>query len=223
MLFKNRQQAGEKLAEKLKSLVQKGSLNLSDAVVIALPRGGLPVGLEVARALKLPLDVCVVRKVGAPSQPELAVAAVAEGGEIVVNEDISRLLGLSHEEIEKLAAPKRVEVDERVKKFRSGAAAIRVKDKTVILVDDGLATGATALTAIHVLKKREAARIILAVPVCPASTVATFEAEVDKFVVLSTPEDFYAVGQWYINFDQVSDDQVQGYLQQAGEDADICA
>jgi predicted phosphoribosyltransferase len=215
MIFENRHEAGKKLAEKLKSLVSEESLKLGDAVVIALPRGGVPVGLEIAGALELPLDVCVVRKVGAPAQPELAIAAVAEGGEIVVNENVSRLLGLSRVEIEQLARPKRAEVEERVKKFRSGAAAAAIEGKTVIIVDDGLATGTTALTAVHVMKKRKAGRILLAVPVCPAESVQTFAAEVDRLIVLSTPVDFYAVGQWYRDFQQVTDDEVQAMMQQA--------
>lgn len=223
MLFDDRQHAGKSLAEKLLSMKEEGSIDLANAVVVALPRGGVPVGYEIAKALKIPLDVCVVRKVGAPFQQELAVAAVAEGGEIVINEDISRSLGISHEEIEKLAQPKRAEVDQRIKQFRAGRPAVDVSGKTAILVDDGLATGATALSAIHVLKKKKAAMIILALPVCPASAVSTFEAEVDKLVVLSTPVNFYAVGQWYKIFDQVSDQQVQSYLQQAGEHADFCA
>lgn len=217
MQFEDRLHAGKSLATKLTSLHEEGSLDLSNAVVIALPRGGVPIGFEIAKALEVPLDVCVVRKVGAPLQPELAVAAVAEGGEIVVNEDIRHSLGLSSDEVEKLAQVKRVEVTERVTKFRSGRPATDLHERTVILVDDGLATGATALSAIHVLKKMKAAKIILALPVCPASAVATFESEVDELVVLSTPEPFYAVGQWYRNFDQVSDEQVQAYLQQARE------
>lgn len=220
-MFNDRREAGGQLAEMLLSLRDRGELDLRDAVVIALPRGGVPVACEVANALKAPLDVCVVRKVGSPYQPELAVAAVAEGGEIVVNEDIRRHLGLSPEEIEALAAPKRAEVEERVTKFRSGRPPVEVRGKTAILVDDGLATGATARTAIQVLRHRGAGRVILAVPVCPADSVDRFMGEADRLVFLSAPEDFFAVGQWYYQFDQVSDDEVQAILQKAREDADI--
>lgn len=223
MLFDDRQHAGKSLAEKLLSMKEDGTLDLGNAVVISLPRGGVPVGYEIAKALNIPLDICVVRKVGAPFQPELALAAVAEGGEIVINRNITRSLDYSDMEIERLAKPKRAEVEERVKLFRSGRPAVDVSGKTTILVDDGLATGATALSAVHVLKKKKAAKIILAVPVCPADTVKTFESEVDMLVVLSTPDDFYAIGQWYRNFEQVSDQEVQSCLKQSTEHADFCA
>ncbi len=215
MIFNNRQHAGKKLAQRLLQKWEEGSLDLSNAAVIALPRGGVPIGFEISKALKLPLDVCIVRKVGAPMQPELAVAAVAEGGEIVVNENIQGSLGLSDTEIEKLAKTRREEVKVRVKKFRGERAAINIRGKVVILVDDGLATGATALSAIHVIRKMQASKIVLALPVCPEDAVNRFRQEVDELVVLSTPEVFYAVGQSYADFDQISDEQVKALLDQA--------
>jgi putative phosphoribosyl transferase len=217
MVFENRQQAGKKLGEKLAAMQSVGTLDPGNAVVIALPRGGVPPGFEIARILRLPLDVCVVRKVGAPMQPELALAAVSEGGEIVVNDSIRKALGLSADDVEALAAPKRAEVQERVRKFRGGRGNIPVRGKTVILVDDGLATGATAMVAIHVLRKLQAKRIVFALPVCPAGAVPRFRAEVDELLVLQAPAVFNAVGQWYADFNQVSDDEVRDLLRKAAE------
>jgi putative phosphoribosyl transferase len=221
MRFEDRRQAGQLLADKLLLLESEGALHLndglSDAIVVALPRGGVPVGLEIAQALHVPLDVCVVRKVGMPFQSELAVAAVAEGDELVVNEEVRRYLDMSRDEIERLAEPKRAEVQQRVDKFRNGRPPIDVAGKTVILVDDGLATGATAMAAVHVLRKRKADKIILALPVCAYDSVAQFQHEVDDFVVLATPACFFAVGQFYRDFKQVSDHEVKYILQQASE------
>lgn len=215
MAFKNRQEAGHLLAEKLASLQHDGQLNLDHAVVIALPRGGVPVGYEIAQQLKLPLDVCVVRKVGAPGQPELAVAAVAEGGEISINQNIRHMLGLSTDDIHKLAQPKHAEVIDRIHRFRPNQNAVDIKGKSVILVDDGMATGATARSAINLLKKKRASKIILALPVCPADAVAKFSSEVDLLVTLLRPKALYSVGKWYDDFTQVSDNEVKKLLQQA--------
>jgi predicted phosphoribosyltransferase len=215
MLFENRTQAGIELADKLAAMRDAGTLNVDNAVVIALPRGGVPPGYEIARALRLPLDVCVVRKVGAPGQPELALAAVAEGGELVVNADVQAALGLAHADIVALAAPQQAEVLERIQQFRAGRETIVVRGKTVILVDDGLATGATALASIHVLKHMHAARIILALPVCPASSLTKFRNEVDELLVLRAPAHLGSVGQWYRDFSQVSDEEVRQLLLKA--------
>lgn len=217
MRFENRQTAGRQLAARLNSLKRSGNLDLSDAVVIALPRGGVPVGFEIAHELGLALDVCVVRKVGAPSQPELAVAAVTEGDEIFINQEICRSLGLSAEQISQLAQPKYAEVRARAMAFRPHRAAIDIKNKTIVLVDDGLATGATALSAIHLLKKKKTRKVVLALPVCPASAIIKLKPEVDLLEVLLMPEEFYAVGQWYVDFSQVSDEQVKALLQRATE------
>lgn len=220
MQFLDREDAGIRLAKKLESLRSEGTLDLSDAIVIALPRGGVTVANQVAIALHLPLDVCVVRKVGAPGHRELAVAAVSEGGETVVNENICVKLGLSTSAVMDLAEPERKEVEQRITRFRAGRAAIPVENKTVILVDDGLATGATALVAIQVLKRRGAKQVVLAVPVCPYDAVDRFEKEADSFVYLDAPQTFYAVGQWYRDFDQVTDDEVKRVLADAHRKGD---
>lgn len=215
MLFEDRRDAGRQLAARLAALQKEGSLDLRNAVVLALPRGGVPPAFEIASALQLPLDVCVVRKVGAPGQPELAVAAVSEGGEMAVNEGLRSYLGIADAELAALAAPKHLEVKERMQRFRQGRAPVPVRGKTVILVDDGLATGATALGAIHVIRKLKPAAIVLALPVCPASAVAKFSAETDAMVTLQTPADLIAVGYWYRDFSQVDDQEVKHLLLQA--------
>ena len=219
MRFESRRQAGQLLADKLLLLESEGALHLndelSDAIVVALPRGGVPVGLEIAQALNIPLDICVVRKVGVPLQSELAIAAVSEDDELVVNEEVRCYLGMSLEEIEHLAESKRAEVQQRIHDFRDDSPPVDVTGKSVILVDDGLATGATAMAAVHVLRKRKAGKIILALPVCAYDSVAQFRHEVDDFVVLATPACFFAVGQFYQDFKQVSDHEVKDILQQA--------
>ncbi len=221
MRFADRRQAGQLLADKLRLLESEGALHLDDglhdAVVVALPRGGVPVALEIALALHIPLDVCVVRKVGVPLQSELAVAAVSEGDELVINEEIRCYLGMSQKQVEHLAETKKIEVQQRVDKFRDGRPPIDVTGKVVILVDDGLATGSTAMAAVHVLKKRKAGKIILAVPVCAYDSVKQFQNEVDEFVVLAKPAYFFAVGQFYRDFKQVSDQEVNYILIQARE------
>jgi len=221
MRFEDRCQAGQLLADKLMLLESEGALHLddclNDAIVVALPCGGVPVGLEIAQALHIPLDVCVVRKVGMPFQSELAVAIVAEGDELIVNEEVRRYLDMSRDEMERLAELKRTEVQQRVDKFRDGRPPMDVTGKTVILVDDGLASGSNAMAVVHVLRKRKAGKIILALPVCAYDSVAQFQNEVDEFVVLATPACFIAVSQFYRDFKQVSDDEVKYILQQARE------
>lgn len=220
-MFKDRQDAGRQLVEALAAMQREDELDLDNAVVMALPRGGVPVGYEIATMLKLPLDVCVVRKVGSPLQPELAVAAVTEDGEMVVNEGICESLGLSPGELEELALPKRREVIDRIRQFRGTRPMVDVRGKTVILVDDGLATGATALSAIQALKKKKAAKIVLAVPVCPKQSVGKFRAEADEFVVLATPANFQAVGQFYRDFSQTTDQEVRELLEQTIDETSI--
>lgn len=209
MRFQDRTDAGRRLASALMRFRD------SNPVVLALPRGGVVVGYEVARALDAPLDVLVVRKIGAPGQPELAAGAVAEGGEVLMNERVDEMLGLSEDDIRALAARELPEIERRVQRFRGGQGPVDVAGKTVILVDDGLATGTTARAAVRALRRRNPAKIVLAVPVGAPESVRDFESLVDEVVCLSQPYDFFAVGQFYHNFEQTTDDEVVELLERA--------
>ena len=184
-------------------------------IVLALPRGGVPVGAEVSRSLVAPLDIFIARKLGAPEQPELGIGAVAQGGVLVLNERIVRALGLSEEHVRRAAEEELREVERRLRLLRGDRPEPLINGRTVILVDDGLATGATARAAVLALKERGPGRLVLAVPVCPPRTADLLRPEVDGLVVLETPEDFYAVGSYYGNFEQVTDEEVVRLLELA--------
>ncbi len=186
-----------------------------DPIVLALPRGGVPVGAEVSRSLGAPLDVFIARKLGAPEQPELGIGAVAQGGVLVLNERIVRALGLSEEHVRRAAEEELREVGRRLRLLRGERPEPPVDGRTVILVDDGLATGATARAAVVAMRERGPRRIVLAVPVCPPRTAELLRSEVDELVVLRTPKDFYAVGSYYADFEQVTDEEVVRLLEQA--------
>jgi putative phosphoribosyl transferase len=181
-------------------------------VVLGLPRGGVPVAAEVARVLGAPLDVLVVRKLGAPGQEELAIGAIGEGGVRVLNERLVRDLGLSHEVIDRIAGREEHELERRVAAYRGGHEALEVEGKTVIVVDDGVATGATMRAGLQTLRALGAARIIAAAPVGAADSVGLLEEDADDVVVLETPAWFSAVGQWYEDFGQTSDEEVRDLL-----------
>jgi putative phosphoribosyl transferase len=206
MTFFDRREAGRALGRAL--VGYRGEHPL----ILALPRGGVPVGVEVARALGAPLDVLVVRKLGAPFQRELGIGAIAEGGATWINEPLCEELSLDEETIEEVAERERREVERRVRRYRGGRALPSVTGRTVILVDDGLATGGTARAAVRALRQLGAGTIVLAVPVGPPSTVAELRAEADEVVCLETPEPFAAIGLWYEVFDQVSDEEVIAML-----------
>jgi len=206
-IFANRQEAGRLLAAELTKYADR-----DDAIVLGLPRGGVPVAAEVARALRLPLDVLVVRKLGAPGQEELAIGAIGEGGVRVVNEQLVRNLGLDDGDINRIAAKEERELRRRVSAYRGRHEALAVEDKIVLLVDDGVATGATMRAGLQALKAAGAARVIAASPVGAADSVAVLEEDADEVVVLQTPEWFSAVGQWYEDFGQTTDDEVRGIL-----------
>jgi predicted phosphoribosyltransferase len=210
MLFQDRFEAGRVLASKLSQFA-----NRRDVVVLALPRGGVPVGFEVAKALNAPLDVFVVRKLGLPGHEELAMGAIASGGIRVLNEDLIRGLGIPQEVIDAVAAKEERELERREREYREGRPPIDVRGRTVILVDDGLATGSSMRVAALALRQRQPAKIIVAVPVASAVTCSEFESEVDKVVCAVTPEPFLAVGQWYRDFSQTSDEEVRELLRQA--------
>jgi predicted phosphoribosyltransferase len=210
MLFQDRFEAGRYLASKLKHLA-----NRPDVVVLALPRGGMPVGYEVARALNAPLDVFVVRKLGVPGYPELAMGAIASGGIRVLNEDLIRRLGIPDYMIEKIIAEEQKELERRERDYRGDRPPLGVKGRTVVLVDDGLATGSSMRVAALALRNKNPAEIIVAVPVAAPATCAEFESQVDQVVCAATPEPFWAVGQWYKDFSQTSDEEVRELLRRA--------
>jgi putative phosphoribosyl transferase len=207
-VFRDRREAGEKLAQKLTSYRDR-----ADVLVLALPRGGVPVAFELARELNLPLDVFVVRKLGVPWQPELAMGAVASGGIRFLNREVVQGLGVSEEEISETTTREEESVRQREALFRNGRPAPQIAGKTILLVDDGLATGSSMRAAVAALRQLGPARIVIVVPVGSAGTCRELEREADEVVCLVTPEPFWAVGQWYADFSPTSDEQVQELLQ----------
>lgn len=209
-MFTNRVEAGKLLADQLTYL--KASL---DTVVLGLPRGGVVVAHEIAKALELPLDVIVVRKLGVPGQPELAMGAVGEEDALVVNRDVLRAIHVPDAEFDDVEARERHEVEKRANLYRSARSRAPLKGKTVIIVDDGIATGSTARAACQVARAHGAGKIILAVPVAPQGWEERFENDADEMLSLMSPRDFMAVGEWYQDFRQVTDDEVVHLLNPA--------
>ena len=208
--FRDRREAGLTLATKLLKYAGKPGV-----LVLALPRGGVPVGFEVARALRAPLDIFVVRKIGVPNHDELALGATASGNVRVINREIVESFGINAEVVENAAAREEREVEERERHYRDAREPAAVKGKILILVDDGLATGSTMRAAVTALKQRGPARLIVAVPVAARETCAEFADEVDETVCAETPEPFYAVGEWYEDFSQTSEAEVCALLRRA--------
>ncbi len=209
-VFRDRRDAGRRLGERLAPLARERP------VVIGLPRGGVPVAFEVARALGAPLDVLVARKIGAPGNPELGIGAIAEGGVRVLNDFALRALQLSPEEIEHSAARAERELDERLARYRGPERApVAVEGRTAILVDDGIATGGTVRAALRALRARDPLRLVLAVPVAAQESLDALAAECDEIVCLQAPEPMWAIGYWYEQFGQTSDDEVRALLAQA--------
>ncbi len=184
-------------------------------MVFALPRGGVPVGYEISRSLGAPLDVFVSRKLGAPDQPEFGIGAVAAGGVRVLNEDVVRRLGITEDYVERITAQEIAEVGRRLRYFRGERPEPKVGGRTAILVDDGLATGVTARAAVEALRLRGPRRLVLAAPVCAAQTAQLLSPAVDELVCLESPSDLGAIGFWYRNFEQTSDEEVVELLQRA--------
>ncbi len=201
--FADRREAGRALAARLAAYAGR-----SDVVVLGLPRGGVPVAAEVARAIAAPLDALLVRKLGAPGQPELAIGAIAEDGVVLVNEDVLHALGLGQEVVDHAIPAERVELERRLGAYRSGRPAVAVADRTAIVVDDGLATGASMEAACRVLAARGAARVVVAVPVAAREACDRLRAVTDEVIAVVTPSPFYAVGAWYDDFAQTEDDEV---------------
>ncbi|HIK16279.1 MAG TPA: phosphoribosyltransferase [Leptolyngbyaceae cyanobacterium M33_DOE_097] len=201
--FQNRIEAGQLLAAHLKAYA-----NRSDVLVLGLPRGGVPVAYEVAKALNAPLDVCLVRKLGVPGHKELAMGAIAAGGVRVLNYEVVGWLGISGKMIDEVAAKELRELQRRDHVYRGTRAQPEIRDRTVILVDDGLATGSTMRAAISVIKPQRPGRLVVAVPVAAPEVCEQLRMEVDELVCLHTPEAFYAIGIWYENFSQTTDEEV---------------
>jgi putative phosphoribosyl transferase len=212
-IFTDRREAGRALAE---ALAQQG--DLTDPVVLALPRGGLPVGREIARALGAPLDIMVVRKLGLPSQPELAMGAVASGGIRVTNPDVLREAEVPDAVLEDVARAEQREVERRERAYRGDRAPLELEGRSVILVDDGIATGSTVRAAIQAARARGAAGVIVAAPVAPPETVERLSREADQVVCLTTPVPFMAISLWYRSFPQVDDREVRRILDEAARE-----
>ncbi len=210
--FKDRNQAGALLAERLVTLGYERQPNL---LVFGLPRGGVPVAFQVARRLGAPLDVWVVRKLGTPGHEELAMGAIASGGGKVINQEIADSLHISPALIDQIESREREELHRRERLYRGERPFPNLEGKTVLLIDDGLATGATMKAAIAAARQKNPARLVVAVPVAPPDTVAELEALVDGVVCLETPAFFQAVGLWYEHFPQTSDEEVLALLQAA--------
>jgi putative phosphoribosyl transferase len=208
--FFNRTEAGQFLAERLSSYA-----NRDDVLVLALPRGGVPVAAEVAKRLNVLLDVFVVRKLGLPDQPELAMGAIATGGVRVTNRDVVDSLGIPDIVIDAVATQEQEELARRERTYRDDLPPPEVKDKTVILVDDGIATGSTMLTAVAALRQLNAARIVVASPVIAGLTYYQMRHTADDVAAVIVPEKFDGVGQWYEDFSQTTDDEVRALLAQA--------
>ena len=211
--FSNRAEAGRQLAEKLDKYAGR-----KDVIVLGLPRGGVPVAYEVAKRLRAPLDVFIVRKLGVPGFEELAAGAIASGGVRVLNEDVMRAIPYAEEAIEAVTARETAELERRERIYREGRPPPELRDRIAILVDDGLATGATMRAAVKALRQRGVAKIVVAVPVGPPDTCREIEQEADETFCLSTPPFFQAVGQYYEDFSQTSDEDVRELLSQAAQD-----
>lgn len=205
--FKNRTEAGQALATRLTSFA-----NRTDVLVLALPRGGVPVAAEVAKKLNAPLDVFVVRKLGLPDHPELAMGAIATGGVRVINRDVVDGLQIPELVIDAVAAQEQEELARRQQAYRDDLPAPRVHGKTVILVDDGIATGSTMIAAVAALRQLGAGRIVVAAPVIARSTFYEIHNAADEVAAVIAPEEFYGVGQWYEDFSQTSDEEVHQLL-----------
>jgi putative phosphoribosyl transferase len=208
--FRNRADAGRILAQRLKAIAAD-----DDVIVLALPRGGVPIGYEVAQELTADLDVFLVRKLGVPGHEELALGALAGGGVRVLNEPLIQELGLSRAEIDNITAREQREIQRRETAYRQGRRALPLAGRTVVLVDDGLATGSTMLAAVRALRAYAPARIIVAVPIAAPEVCEAFRDYVDEIVCVETPEPFYAVGLWYEDFSQTTDEEVRQLLDRA--------
>jgi putative phosphoribosyl transferase len=209
MVFENRHEAGKLLASEL------ARYKRSKPVILALPRGGVEVGFEIAKILRAPLDVLVTRKIGSLNNPEFGIGAISEGNERILDESTVNFLGIPKKDLEQAIEKEQKELNRRVAIYREGRPIPLLKDRTVILVDDGVATGVTARAAIVSIRKQKPKQVILASPVCAYSAVRKFQRLADKVICLTTPADFSAVGIWYRSFEQVTDEKVVKLLRQS--------
>lgn len=205
--FPDRHEAGKLLAKRLTNYA-----NCNDLLVLGLPRGGVPVAYEIAKQLNAPLDICLVRKIGVPDHEELAMGAIASGGIRVLNYDVLNSLGIDHQIVDEVTAKELRELQRRDRVYRGERALPEVKNRTVILVDDGIATGSTMRAAIAILQPQQPQRLVVAVPVAPPSTCKQLQTEVDEVVCLVMPESLYAIGVWYDDFSQTTDAEVRELL-----------
>ncbi len=210
MIFRDRRDAGQRLAAKLGAYAHR-----PDTLVLGLPRGGVPVAYEVAVALDAPLDIMIVRKLGVPYERELAMGAIASGGVRVLNNDVIAELHISSDVVEAITGEERRELERRERAYRGERPEPVIQGRTVILVDDGIATGATIRAAVTALRQQQPARIIIAAPVAAAVTCAELRPLVDELVCLVTPVELYGIGYWYDHFAQLSDDEMRAYLTSA--------
>ncbi len=208
--FRDRRDAGRQLAAQLARYAGR-----ADTLVLALPRGGVPVAYEIARAIGAPLDIFLVRKLGLPGHEEFAIGAIASGGVRFLNEETLRDYAISGEQVEAVVAAEELELERRERQYRGDRPFPSVEGRAVILVDDGLATGSTMRAAIAALRQERPARIIVAVPVAPPETCSELRPIVDEIVCLTTPDPFYAVGLWFEDFSQTTDEEVRDYLERA--------
>ena len=208
MIYENRSDAGKRLAREL------AGYKSQDPLILALPRGGVPVGAEIAKALDAPLDLILVRKLGVPMEPELAMGAVIDGAEphVVRNEDIIALLAMPEAEFEQICARELAEIERRRQLYLADRPRAELRDRVVIVVDDGIATGATVRAALQAIRRKGPGKLVLAVPVAPTSTLEELEGEADEIVCLQRHEPFYAIGLYYTDFHQVTDKEVIGIL-----------
>lgn len=209
-LFRDRVDAGRSLARALTAYA-----NRADVLILGLPRGGVPVAYEVARAIGAPLDIILVRKLGVPGEQELAMGAIASGGVRVLNEDIVRMINIPTDVIEAVAAKEQRELERRERLYRGDHPLPVLEGKTVILIDDGIATGATVRAAIALVRQQRPAAVVVATPVAPLATCAALRAEVDELICVMEPESFFAIGFWYESFPQTTDEEIRQLLGRA--------
>jgi putative phosphoribosyl transferase len=215
--FKDRAEAGELLAQRLMRYAER-----DDVIVLALPRGGVPVGYAVAKRLAAPLDILLVRKLGFPGREEFAMGAIASGGVCVLHDDVISRYRIPLSDVEAVKQRESKEIERREKLYRARRPARQLQDRVVIIVDDGIATGSTMLAGVQCLRQYKPARIIIAAPVAPPDTCRQLRPEVDEFICLSMPEAFFAVGAWYKDFDQTSDEEVKNLLERADREYAQC-